>query len=128
MIKKYSNLFDCSTDVSIQLHTRHNVYKRKNDILVHLRMQLKMIDNYRQEIERKINRIRSAHLQKRPGQFDPLPASKAHLEDKRQELFQFLMMNNEQIRNYHSDYKQEQDRKVQKIMQEYAGLIKIDHS
>ena len=105
MIKKYSNLFDCSTDVSIQLHTRHNVQKRKNNILVHLRMQLKQIDSYKQEIERKIQRIRGGHLEKRPGQFDPLPASKAHLDEKRQELFEFLMQNNQQIRNYHSDYK-----------------------
>ena len=62
MIKKYSNLFDCSTEVSIQLYTRHNIQKRKNDVLIHLRMQLKLIDNYKQEIERKINRIRSGDL------------------------------------------------------------------
>ena len=37
MIKKYNNLFDCATDVSISLLQRQNIQKRKNDILICLR-------------------------------------------------------------------------------------------
>ena len=50
------------------------------------------------------------------------------MDEKRQELFQFLMQNNEGIRNFQSDYKHDQDKKVQKIMQQYSGLIKLDSS
>lgn len=104
MIKKYSNLFDCSTDVSIQLYARLSIQKRKNDVLIRLRMQARYIDNYKHAVERKISQMRDKGVQ-REGQFEPLPADKAHLEEKRQELYQFLLKNNEQTRGYHQEYK-----------------------
>lgn len=90
-------------------------------------MQNRLIENYKQQIERKINKIRSKNLNSN-GAFKKLPADKAHLDERRQELYQFLLKNNEGTRNYHQEYKTNQDKKIQKIMQEYIGLVKFEQN
>ena len=44
------------------------------------------------------------------------------------QLYQFLLKNNEQTQNFHQGYKMKEDKKIQKIMQEYISMVKIDTS
>lgn len=73
-------------------------------------------------------RTKNQFLIQEENGFSKLPSDKEHLEEKRQELYQFLLKNNEQTKNYHQQYKSDQDKKIQKIIQEYIGLIKIDQT
>ena len=111
MIKKYNNLFDCTTNVSIQLHSQLNIQKRKYDFLVRLRTQMRLMDNYRQSIEQQIaqlkNKPASSHYQLPPATQKATTDDKAHLEEKRRELFEFLLKNNEATRNNIQEYKME---------------------
>ena len=88
-------------------------------------MQLRMIENYRQQIEQEISKCRIKHLHD-PNTLKPLPNDLAHLEEERMQVYQHLLRNNEQAKKHRQDYKKNQDKKIQKIMQEYIGMVKID--
>ncbi len=111
MSRKY-RLFDCKTEISISLNAQLNIERRRHGVMLTLRRQQKLLTGYKRMLVSTIKRVKAK--------------TEFVVRERSQELYEFLLKNNEPTQKYINEYRADQESKVQLTVQYYGAFIGPD--